>query len=191
MSPAFCPIDGKDDAIRKVSAVYNEGIASGTFTGPTGGATYSDGKWGVAGGIAYARERGDLVAVGQLVGFLECRQRRIRFAPALLDDCQGPIAITLDQWIASAQALLNPYLQVLGGGFQFIPFVQQRAQLDMGGRNGRRLASQLDHLPAQLGCPVEPAVHRLDHPQVGQRRQPRVVVARLLGSLIHVQECSL
>ena len=123
MSPAFCPIDGKDDAIRKVSAVYNEGIASGTFTGPTGGATYSDGKWGVAGGIAYARERGDLVAVGQLVGFLECRQRRIRFAPALLDDCHGAIAITENPRITGALAVLDANLHMLGGRFQVIPLV--------------------------------------------------------------------
>ena len=145
----------------------------------------------VTGGIAHARERGDLVAVGQLVGFLECRQCRVRLAAALLDDCQGAVTITLDQRIAGALALLDPDLQVLGGGFQVIPFVQQRTQLDVGGRNGRGLSSQLDHLPAQLGCPVQPAVHCLDHPQVGQRRHPGVMIARLLGGPIHFHECLL
>lgn len=47
-----CPIDGNDDAMQKVSAVVAAGHAKGTFTGPMTGVTRSEGKWGLAGGIA-------------------------------------------------------------------------------------------------------------------------------------------
>ena len=47
-----CPIDSKDDTIQKVSAVVSGGQAKGTFSGPTGGVTYSDGKWGSVGGFS-------------------------------------------------------------------------------------------------------------------------------------------
>jgi hypothetical protein len=39
-----CPQDNKDDAIQKIPALVQGGIASGTFSGPSGGVTYVDGK---------------------------------------------------------------------------------------------------------------------------------------------------
>ena len=73
-------------------------------------------------------------------------------------------------------------------GSQIVPFEQQRPQLNIGGRSRRGSFSQLDHLPAQFGCPVKPAVYGLYHPQVGKRGHPGVMVARLLGSLIDFHE---
>ena len=51
MSTSFlCPVCGKDDAIQKVSAIVASGRASGTLSGPSGGAAYVGGKWGITGG---------------------------------------------------------------------------------------------------------------------------------------------
>jgi hypothetical protein len=51
MSTSFlCPVCGKDDAIQKVSAIVASGQASGTLSGPSGGAAYVGGKWGITGG---------------------------------------------------------------------------------------------------------------------------------------------
>jgi hypothetical protein len=49
MNPT-CPIDNKDDAIQKVSAVVASGQSSGTFSGPTGGIVSYDGKTGSVAG---------------------------------------------------------------------------------------------------------------------------------------------
>jgi len=46
----LCPVCGKDDAIQKLSAIVASGQASGTFSGPSVGATRVDGKWGTTGG---------------------------------------------------------------------------------------------------------------------------------------------
>ena len=48
--PTICPICNKEDAIQKVSIVVASGTSSGSFSGPTGGVTYSDGKWGSVSG---------------------------------------------------------------------------------------------------------------------------------------------
>jgi len=45
-----CPIDDKDDAIQKVSSIVSSGAATGSFSGPSGGAVHIDGKWGYSGG---------------------------------------------------------------------------------------------------------------------------------------------
>ncbi len=45
-----CPIDNKDDAIQKVSAVVSGGQSTGTFSGPTGGTVSYDGKTGSVSG---------------------------------------------------------------------------------------------------------------------------------------------
>jgi hypothetical protein len=47
----LCPVCGKDDTIQRVEAVVQAGQSSGTYSGPSGGVTYSDGKWGSAGGF--------------------------------------------------------------------------------------------------------------------------------------------
>ena len=47
-----CPIDNKDDAIQKVSAVVASGQSTGTFSGPTGGAVSYDGKLGSVSGYS-------------------------------------------------------------------------------------------------------------------------------------------
>ena len=44
-----CPICQKDDSIQKISVIVNAGQYSGSFSGPTGGITYDDGKMGTFG----------------------------------------------------------------------------------------------------------------------------------------------
>ena len=44
-----CPICENDNSIQRVSAVVAGGISTGSFSGPTTGTTYSDGKVGVNG----------------------------------------------------------------------------------------------------------------------------------------------
>lgn len=46
-----CPIDNKDDSIQKVSAVVTAGQSIGTFSGPSGGVTHSNGKWSTTSGF--------------------------------------------------------------------------------------------------------------------------------------------
>jgi hypothetical protein len=49
--PTFvCPQCDNDDSIQRVSAVVAGGTSTGSFSGPTGALTYSDGKVGTAGG---------------------------------------------------------------------------------------------------------------------------------------------
>ena len=45
-----CPVCKKHDAAQRVTTIVAAGQSSGTFSGPTGGVTYSDGKWGTVGG---------------------------------------------------------------------------------------------------------------------------------------------
>lgn len=45
-----CPIDHKDDMIQSVPALVLRDRASGTFSGPSGGITYIDGKYGYTSG---------------------------------------------------------------------------------------------------------------------------------------------
>ena len=40
----FCPQDKKDDAIQRIPALVQGGTASGSFSGPSGGVTYVNGK---------------------------------------------------------------------------------------------------------------------------------------------------
>lgn len=47
-----CPICQKDDAIQRVVAVVQSGRSSGTYSGPSGGVAYSDGKWGSVSGYS-------------------------------------------------------------------------------------------------------------------------------------------
>ena len=65
------------------------------------------GKLNVTGGIAHTGERCDPMVEGQLVGFLECAQRRIEFARCQLDKRQCAIAITLYEQVASTLAQLD------------------------------------------------------------------------------------
>ena len=46
------PICNKDDAIQKLSVIVASENSSGTFSGPSGGVTYVDGKWGSVGGYS-------------------------------------------------------------------------------------------------------------------------------------------
>lgn len=50
--PIVCPIDGKDDAIQKVSALVSAGKSTGSFSGPTGGIAHIGGEWGTVGGFS-------------------------------------------------------------------------------------------------------------------------------------------
>ena len=50
MSMNSCAVCGKDDAIRKVSAVVAAGQASGSYSGPSGGLAFVDGEVGLVGG---------------------------------------------------------------------------------------------------------------------------------------------
>lgn len=45
-----CPICNNEDVIQKVSTIASAGQLSGSYSGPTGGVTYSGGKLGVVGG---------------------------------------------------------------------------------------------------------------------------------------------
>jgi hypothetical protein len=47
-----CPICNKDDAIQKLSVIVASGKSSGTFSGPSGGAAYVDGKLVPMGGYS-------------------------------------------------------------------------------------------------------------------------------------------
>jgi hypothetical protein len=49
---AICPLCKKDDAIQRVVTVYQAGRSSGTYSGPSGGVTYSNGKWGSVSGYS-------------------------------------------------------------------------------------------------------------------------------------------
>lgn len=53
--PIVCPIDGKDDAVQKVTAIVKLGTGEGNFSGPTGGVAYAGGKWGVVSGYTTMR----------------------------------------------------------------------------------------------------------------------------------------
>jgi hypothetical protein len=46
----ICPICQKDDAVQRIETLVASGQSSGTFSGPSGGVAYSDGKWGGVGG---------------------------------------------------------------------------------------------------------------------------------------------
>ena len=46
----ICPVCQKDDAIQRVVAVVQAGQASGLYSGPSGGVTHTDGKWGTVSG---------------------------------------------------------------------------------------------------------------------------------------------
>jgi hypothetical protein len=45
-TPLLCPIDNRCDAIQSVPALVAAGRSSGSFSGPSGGVTYVDGKYG-------------------------------------------------------------------------------------------------------------------------------------------------
>ncbi|MGA7194994.1 MAG: hypothetical protein WBW94_15315 [Anaerolineales bacterium] len=55
MSTIICPQCNNDDSIQRVSAVVAGGTSTGSFSGPTGALTYSDGKVGSAGGYTTLR----------------------------------------------------------------------------------------------------------------------------------------
>ena len=48
----ICPVCQKDDAVQRVSTLVAAGQSSGTFSGPSGGVTYSNGKWGSVSGYS-------------------------------------------------------------------------------------------------------------------------------------------
>lgn len=48
-----CPVDGKDDQIQSVPALVTGGRSSGSFSGPSGGVTYIDGKYGYTSGSTH------------------------------------------------------------------------------------------------------------------------------------------
>jgi hypothetical protein len=48
-----CPIDKKDDAIQRVSAILTSGISTGSFSGPSGGFISMDGKSGSVSGYTH------------------------------------------------------------------------------------------------------------------------------------------
>jgi hypothetical protein len=45
-----CPKCGNAEKSQKVSGIVAAGTGSGSYSGPTGGVTYSDGQWGTVGG---------------------------------------------------------------------------------------------------------------------------------------------
>ncbi len=53
MSSIVCPICAHDDQIQKLSAIASSGTATGSFSGPTGGVTYSNKQWGTFGGYSH------------------------------------------------------------------------------------------------------------------------------------------
>jgi hypothetical protein len=48
----LCPICQKDDAVQRVATLVAASQSSGTFSGPTGGVIYSNGKWGSVSGYS-------------------------------------------------------------------------------------------------------------------------------------------
>lgn len=48
-----CPVDKKDDAIQSLPALVSGGRSSGSFSGPSGGVTYIDGKYGYTSGSTH------------------------------------------------------------------------------------------------------------------------------------------
>ena len=94
----------------------------------------------VAGGVAGAHERGDVFLVGQLVSLLECVQRSGSVTLGLPDLCQRAVAANLNLHVAAAPAQFDPPLQVVGGRFQVVPFVEQGAQFIVGQSDGGRLS---------------------------------------------------
>jgi hypothetical protein len=48
--PLICPIDKKDDFIQSVPALVSGGTVTGSFSGPSGGVAYVDGKYGYTAG---------------------------------------------------------------------------------------------------------------------------------------------
>jgi len=59
------------------------------------------------------------------------------------------IATSLNLQVATALGQFDPSSQVVGGGFQVVPFVEQSAKLKVGRSDGRRPFSQLYRLPTQ------------------------------------------
>jgi len=49
----ICPQCNNDDSIQRVSAVVAGGTSTGSFSGPSGAITYSDGKVGSVGGYTH------------------------------------------------------------------------------------------------------------------------------------------
>jgi hypothetical protein len=49
----ICPIDKKDDSVQSVPALVLGGRSSGSFSGPSGGVTYIDGKYGYTSGSTH------------------------------------------------------------------------------------------------------------------------------------------
>jgi hypothetical protein len=52
-APIACPVCGQNDQIQKISAIRSSGTATGSFSGPTGGVTYSNKQRGSFGGYSY------------------------------------------------------------------------------------------------------------------------------------------
>lgn len=48
----LCPVCQKDDLVQRVKTLVASGQSSGTLSGPSGGVTYSGGKWGGVGGFS-------------------------------------------------------------------------------------------------------------------------------------------
>jgi hypothetical protein len=48
-----CPVDGKDDSVQSVPALVLGGRSSGSFSGPSGGVTSIDGKYGYTSGSTH------------------------------------------------------------------------------------------------------------------------------------------
>ena len=57
--PIVCPIDSKDDAIQKVSALVSAGKSTGSFSGPSGGLTRTGEGWGST--VGYTTLRGGTI----------------------------------------------------------------------------------------------------------------------------------
>ncbi len=88
MPTIVCPQCENDNSIQRVSAVVAGGTSTGSFSGPTGAVTYSDGKIGSAGGYT-TLSGGSSTALAKMLA-LPMRPQKI-----FSNSCNGTILIVL------------------------------------------------------------------------------------------------
>lgn len=139
---------------------------------------------GVASSNRGTYEWGNVIVTGQPVGFFERDQRGRTVALGLPGACQHVITANLNLHVATMLAQFDPAPQVVGGGFQVVPLVEQSAQVNVGESDGRQLFPQPYCLPVRLGCLVQFAPGCLYPAQETKRGQSDVVIPCLPGSVI-------
>lgn len=83
MPTIVCPQCGNDNSIQRVSAVVAGGTSTGSFSGPSGAITYSDGKVGSAGGYT-TLSGGSSTNLAKMLAMSPIPQSRLIIIPALL-----------------------------------------------------------------------------------------------------------